>query len=66
MKNMNLLQNKLLLARKNAGLTRPEVCKVLGIGIQTLYRYEKGITIPSIEQIKILSKLYKVPITFFV
>ncbi len=66
MKDMNLLQNKLLSARKDAGLTRPSVCKVLGIGIQTLYRYEKGITVPSIEQIKILSKLYKVPITYFI
>jgi transcriptional regulator with XRE-family HTH domain len=65
MRDMSLLENKLILARKEAGLSRTQVKTKTGIDVQSLYRYENGITIPKADKLKKLADLYKVPITFF-
>jgi len=45
-------------ARKNAGLTQPEVCKEIGVGLNTLIDWEKYRKRPDVVQADKLCKLY--------
>lgn len=56
------LQITLAAARVNAGLTQEDVAKALRVGKQTLVSWEKGNTEPKINQARLLSKLYKIPL----
>lgn len=45
-------------ARVNAGLTQRQAAKLLGINPDTLSRYESGHSIPRVDMIDKMSKLY--------
>ncbi|MDF4030099.1 helix-turn-helix transcriptional regulator [Lactobacillus delbrueckii] len=45
-------------ARVNAGLTQRQAAKLLGINPDTLSRYESGHSIPRVDMLKKMSKLY--------
>lgn len=51
-------------ARVNAGLTQEEAAKKLGINPNTLARYERDSGKLSLEMLKKLSDLYKIPTDF--
>ena len=42
--------------REQNGMTRAEVAKVLGVSISTIFKYEAGTRVISIQQVKILSE----------
>lgn len=44
--------------REQNGMTRAEVAKVLGVSISTIFKYEAGTRVISIQQVKILMDLY--------
>lgn len=45
-------------ARLNAGITRKDAAERIGIQIETLYRYEKGLSAPKLWVAIELLKLY--------
>lgn len=45
-------------ARVNAGLTQRQAAKLLGINPDTLSRYESGRSVPRVDMIEKMSKLY--------
>lgn len=45
-------------ARVNAGLTQRQAAKQLGINPDTLSRYESGHSIPRVDMLEKMSKLY--------
>lgn len=47
-------------ARINKGLTQQEVADELRVNKQTIGRWERGITVPKIDQIKPICELYGV------
>lgn len=49
---VNLLGERIRIARKNAGITQEALAKKLGIAYQTLNKYEKGKRIPDAELIR--------------
>lgn len=52
-----LLQSK----RRSAGLTQGEIAKVLGYSSpQFISNFERGLCLPSIESLPILTKVYKI------
>lgn len=51
-------------ARVNAGLTQEEAARRLGINPDTLARYEKTSGKLSLEMLKKLADLYKIPTDF--
>ena len=51
---------KLLDARKNMNLSQEEVAKKLNITRQTVSKWESNETIPNINQVKLLAKIYKI------
>lgn len=55
------MNEKLLALRKGAGLTQNDLAKKVGVTIQTISRWENGISVPSLESIKKLSELFNVP-----
>lgn len=50
-------------ARVNKGLTQLEVCKLLGIGKNTLVSYEKYRTSPDAPMAQRMAELYGVPLS---
>ena len=50
--------------RVNAGMTQIEWAKQLGVGLTTVYRWETGRTEPSINQLRKMSELGKIPMDF--
>lgn len=59
---METLQISLAAARVNAGLTQEEVAKKMGISKNTLVKWEKGVSEPSISQGRKLSAIYDMPL----
>lgn len=59
---METLQISLAAARVNAGLTQEEVAKKMGISKNTLVKWEKGGSEPSISQGRKLSAIYDMPL----
>lgn len=47
-------------ARINRGLTQEDASKQLGVSVETLGNYEKGITYPDIPVLKKIEKVYGV------
>jgi DNA-binding XRE family transcriptional regulator len=58
------IQISLAAARVNARLTQDDVAKTLHITKQTIVNWEKGATEPSINQGRILEKLYGIPMDY--
>ena len=55
---METLQISLAAARVNAGLTQSDVAQKMHVGKQTIVKWEKGVSEPSITQGRELSKIY--------
>lgn len=47
-------------ARINAGFSRTDAAKKLGISVSTLYNYEKGIRFPNVKIIRQIEAIYGV------
>ena len=58
----DVLQISLAAARVNAKLTQEEVANMMKIGKRTIINWEKGISIPSFSDVKMLSDIYGIPI----
>lgn len=61
---METIQISLAAARVNAGMTQEEVSKKMKVSKNTLVKWEKGQTEPSITQGRELANLYKIPLDF--
>lgn len=49
--------------RKNAGLTVRDVQEIFGFGTpQTVYKWQNGITLPTVDNLVVLAKVLNVPI----
>ena len=51
---------KLLDARKKANLSQEEIAEKLNITRQTVSKWESNETVPNINQVKLLAKIYKI------
>lgn len=49
-------------ARVNAGLTQKQVCEAVGISLTTIWLWEKGERIPSVDKALKLAELYGLPL----
>ena len=45
-------------ARVNKGLTQAQAADKLGVSIDTIRKYEAGVTFPNVKTIKMIEKLY--------
>lgn len=54
------MNTKLLSLRKGAGLTQSELAQKIGVTIQTISRWENGMSIPSPKRIKRMADLFNV------
>ena len=61
---MAKIQISLAAARVNAGLTQDDVAKALKLSKQTIVNWEKGKSEPSMNQGRMLSDLYKIPMDY--
>ena len=61
---MAKIQISFAAARVNAGLTQDDVAKALKLSKQTIVNWEKGKSEPSINQGRMLSDLYKIPMDY--
>ena len=57
------LNEKLHSYRKKSGLSQQELAEQLDVSRQSVSKWETGITVPSVEKLILLSKLYNVPLT---
>lgn len=57
-----VVQISLAAARVNAGMTQDDVAKAIHVSKNTIVKWEKGETEPSIQTARELSELYKFPI----
>ena len=55
-----MLKQRLISARKGAGLTQADVAEALGIKRQTYSAYERGVSIPDANTVMTLSRLFGV------
>ena len=58
------LEEKLTSLRKEKGLTQLELAEMLDVSRQAISRWEVGTALPSIENLRTLSKLYGVSIDY--
>lgn len=58
-------KERLKLAREFNKFTKQELSNKIGLSVQTLTEWEKGNTIPKLENLYVLSKILKFPIDFF-
>nr|WP_317325245.1 helix-turn-helix transcriptional regulator [uncultured Flavonifractor sp.] len=58
------LDKKLACLRKKQGLSQADVSEKLDISRQAVSRWENGVAIPSIENLRYLSKLYHVSLEY--
>jgi len=63
---MNILGERLKLAREKKELTQIDVRKITGINNKTLSGYENGVSEPDFETAKILADLYEVSFDYLV
>lgn len=54
------MQYSLRAIRVNRGYTQEEAAKGIGVCVETLIKYEKGVTFPDIPILKKIEKFYKV------
>ncbi len=59
-----LLGDKLVSLRKENKLTQAKVAEILNVSRQAISRWESGAAIPSTDNLKGLSELYKVPVDY--
>lgn len=57
-----IIQISLAAARVNAKLTQEEVARRMKIGKRTIINWEKGVSIPSFSDMKMLSDIYGIPV----
>ena len=57
-----VIQISLAAARVNAKLTQEEVARKMKIGKRTIINWEKGASVPSFADMKMLSDIYGIPI----
>lgn len=57
-----VIQISLAAARVNAKLTQEDVAKRMKIGKRTIINWEKGISVPSFADMKMLSDIYGIPL----
>ena len=58
------LEKKLVLLRREHGLSQLKLAEELGVSRQAVSRWEAGIAVPSTENLKYLSQLYQVPVDY--
>lgn len=58
------LATKLVTLRKEKGLTQMELAERLNVSRQAVSRWEVGTAIPSIENLRVLSELYNLPVDY--
>lgn len=56
---LNLAKISLKAARVNAELTQEEAAKKIGVSVSTIQNWESGNTSPTVEQAKVIEKVYK-------
>lgn len=56
------LKEKLVELRSRQGLTQGEVAAKINVSRQTIYKWERGIAVPSAENLIALGRLYGVPL----
>jgi len=56
---------KILLARKEKKLSQRRLAEELGVGIQTIVRWESGRTSPTADQLEKIAQFLKKPISYF-
>ncbi len=61
----NSMESRLKNARISAKLTQKDAAQAIGISPSTLSSYENGYTVPTDENLKIMSNVYNVPSEFF-
>ncbi|MGK4239842.1 helix-turn-helix transcriptional regulator [Limosilactobacillus reuteri] len=54
------MNTKLLSLRKGAGLTQSELAQKIGVTVQTISRWENGISIPNPKRIKQMADFFNV------
>ena len=59
-----MLRISLEAARVNAGLTQKELAEELGISNVTVVNWEKGVTEPTLSQLRKISQLSGIPMDF--
>lgn len=57
-----MFQISLAAARVNAGLTQEKVANLLGISKSTICSWEKGLSEPTLSQLRKLGTIYKISI----
>lgn len=57
-------EEKLHTLRKQKGITQAELAEIMDVSRQAVSRWESGVVIPSIENLKRLSSLYGVPLDY--
>lgn len=58
------LAEKLISLRKQKGLTQMDLAERLDVSRQSISRWEVGISVPSTENLKVLSELYEVSLDY--
>lgn len=51
-------------ARVNAEMTQKEAAKNLGVTVQTIVNWEKGLQEPKLSQARMIATLYNVPLDY--
>lgn len=59
---MKEIKISLAAARVNKGLTQDDIAKKMHVSKRTIVNWEKGIVIPSLATVEMLSRLYGIPI----
>ena len=60
------LDEKLVSLRKEKGLTQLKVAEELDISRQAISRWESGVAMPSTENLRRISELYRVPLDYLI
>lgn len=58
------LSEKLVSLRKQKGFTQMDLAERLDVSRQAISRWEVGAAVPSIDNLKVLSELYEVPVDY--
>ena len=58
------LEEKLVALRKEKGLTQLQLAEMLNVSRQAVSRWEGGLAVPSLENLKYLGNLYNVPLDY--
>ena len=63
-KNLEKLQISLAAASVNAGMTQDDVAKKMKVSKNTIVKWEKGTSEPSVSQGRMLSDMYSMPLDY--